>query len=352
MKGKLNILISILATAIIILLVCIFVIVFVIFKKPDNDIQESSSDISSSESSEESQEFEESSSKPETSSSEEINSEPKKTPEKLDISSPGEYISEEECLDVMISSDGVTLSNKEIDGNLIIKAPNSKKPLVLKNLSISGDIIMENYNADIKLDNVNVGGNIIFSNFGGWKSEFNNVTADEFRLRSLRGELPPTVTISGETEFSKSLVYCVVNLEQKNLAEGWKGYTHIGIGGYKPKLWNDISIINVNNCYLTVNFPANVKLNNSKILESYTFTPAHFYGNGTINKLYARSDNISYENNIKTVSNMNGHKAINGGSLINKNTLGYKDNSQKPSDKNSNNSQSSDNYFEKPELPE
>lgn len=366
MKGKLNILISILATAIIILVVCIFVIVFVIFKKPDQDVPASSPEISSSESSEES---EEDSSEPEESSSEEpVSSEPEKNPEKLSINAPGEYSDQEECLDVMISSDGVTLSNKEIDGSITIKAPNSKNPLTLKNLSVSGDIIMENYNADIILDNVSVEGNIIFTSFGGWKAAFNDVNANEFRLRSLRGELPPTVTVSGNTEFTKALVYCGVNLEQKDLSEGWKGFTHIGIGGYKPRLWQDVSLINVNNCYLTVNFPANVKLNNSSVMEAYAYKPSHFYGDGSVKVLFVKSANVSYENNVTTISNMNGYKAVKGNTLINKDSLGMessqnsssqKDDIEKPAlpedNKNHNNSESSSNSsddFEKPELPE
>ncbi len=340
-----NIFISVLVTIIIILVICIVALIFVNMGKNKQTIASSSQ---VSQESSESSEPEPSSSEPEESSSET----PSKSPEKIDITDSGIYDEDENCLDVLVKTGDVTFANKNVDGNITIDAKGETAEINLEYLNVSGDIIVNNFEGNLNLNDVSITGNIIVNSFGGKELSLNNTLANELRLISVSHEYFPIISVSDRTQLNKALIYRGAILRQKDLAPSTTGFTHIGIGGYKPRLWHDITLENVTNCYLTVNYPSNICLSgNTNIHEAYAYKQSHFYGNGSVQYLFIKGNNVSYDKITGFVSNPEKFSVQKGGEMVNRQTLGI---AQAKPDKPENSSkpqQKPDDIIDKPDLP-
>ena len=306
---KNNIFISVLVTIIIILVICIFTLVFISTGK-DKITAPDSSDNSSQSSEESSQ-----SSEPEESSS--SSSEPEESSSEISDEEPN--IRKEQTLE--ITSGNNEYKDIIVEKDVIINS-SDKTAIYLENVFIDGNLIIDKCYSNIYLNNVDVGGNIIINNFSGYEFALTDTIADELRLVSVLGEYFPIISIEGKTQMNKALIYRGAILRQKNLDKEYKGFTHIGIGGYKPRLWHDITLENVTNCYLTINFPANVNLSgNTNILQTFAYKQSHIYGPGSIQYLFIKSDGVSYDKVTGFVSNPDKYFIEKGGKLINRETL-------------------------------
>ena len=322
-----NIFISILVTIIIILVICILTLVFVNMGKSkkanvssSESITESSEEISSSSMPEESS----SSSQPEESSSEEIETNKQ---ESLSITD-----STTEYKDLIIEKD-IIIDSKDLSS------------INLENIFVGGNIIVNNSYGSIYLKNIEVSGDIIINNFSGYEFGLIDTLANELRLVSVSKEYFPIISIAGKTQMNKALIYRGAILRQNEISDGYKGFSHIGIGGYKPRLWHDITLENIKDCYLTINFPANVNLKgNTDISQAYAYRQSHIYGTGSVQYLFIKTNNISYDKITGFVSNPDKFSIEKGGRLVNRETLNVDIAKPIQEDKK-------DDLEEKPDLP-
>ncbi|MEG1620631.1 MAG: hypothetical protein RR322_01845, partial [Oscillospiraceae bacterium] len=268
-------------------------------KDVDTSLSQSSTIVSSSSqpssSSEASSSSEPSSSEAESSKPEEQSSKPiVNVPKVFTISKSGEYADKEEYPSVVITADNVILKNKVIKGDLTLNCPKSKGYVDLIDSTVLGNIYINSGSQAVTLD---------------------NVIGKELKIISADGV--PTVEIRNATNFNKTYIYSGAVLRESNLVTGNSGFTDIGVGGFKTTAYHNISFENVMNSYLTVNYPANINLlGNTRIKEVYAYKKCYFYGAGSMDYLYCKADGVSYNKVNTKIINMEGHKAISGGTPI------------------------------------
>lgn len=298
-KGLLYTLIGIIA----VLAVCIVVLVITLTSSKKNNDIETSASISSSQPVSSSQA---SSSKPEQNSEISSSSEPSSSASQSSSSSSikpveqpyiiaksGEYVEDKTYSSVLVKADNIIIKNMTVKGNLTVDVADST--------------------GFIDMNNMKVGGKILITN-GSQSFTMENVIANELKINTSDFGVP-SIEIRGTTHFNKTYVFSNVLLREYNLTDNNNGFTHIGIGGFDEiSDYHDIYLQNIKNSYLTVNYPANIKLlGSTRIKEAYAYKPCHFYDKGSIDYLYCLSDNISYNNvNVKVIETKN-YKATKGG---------------------------------------